>query len=90
MKIGSDEWMLMMDVKDDVDRNEACWDDPLGLLGKDIGYDQFVDWLSIADDEQDKGLASLKATHEKLIKYGHTQHAKIVELKINRINDITK
>lgn len=61
------------------------WDDPLELLGHDISYDEFMDWLEIADEEDDLGLTSLQATQERLIKYGHLEHAKVVQVKIDKI-----
>ena len=65
------------------------WDDPLELLkdeaGRNITYDEFMDWLDIADEEDDLGLSSFQAVQERLIKYGHLEHAKVVQVKIDRI-----
>ena len=59
--------------------------DPLELLGRDIGYDEFMDWLEIAESEEDLGISSLEATLIQFEKFGYTEHCEIIRIKIKSL-----
>lgn len=78
--------MTEFEINEALDNCEK-YKDPLNLLGKNISFDEFVDWLEIALDEEDGGLESLQAVYDRLLKFGHNNHASIVKIYIKRIEN---
>ena len=78
--------MKEFEINEAIDNCEK-YQDPLNLLGKNISFDDFVDWLEIALDEEDGGLESLQAVYDRLLKFGHDKYAKITKVYIKRIKD---
>lgn len=60
-------------------------EDPLELIGHDISYDDFMDWLDLADGEEDLGLESLQGVYDALLRFRHYDHAEVVKIKMNGI-----
>ena len=74
-----EEWLR------DANIQVESYDDPLALLGHNVSFDNFTDWLDIAKEEDDEGLESYKAVFEKLISFNHFEHASVVLRYINKI-----
>jgi len=66
---------------------EAIYEDPLDLLGRDINYDEFMDWLEIAEDEEDLGISSLEAAKIQFEKFGYDHHVRIIDIKIKSLKN---
>lgn len=76
-------------MKAQIDR----YDDPLELIGRNISYDDFVDWLDIVDEVEETvedKIKALKDTRKQFEKYNYRHHVEIITVKIKSYKKVKK